>query len=110
MSDIYLRKSFPAGTEIFHSGDLGNCAYIIAEGEIENARAVDIYRQGLDNYDRRIYELTGSAYVGRIWTIRRDSPFGQDIVVYARHRATLKLDATGQSDDYNALKLKREVL
>jgi EAL domain-containing protein (putative c-di-GMP-specific phosphodiesterase class I) len=35
MSDSYLRKSFPAGTEIFHSGDLGNCAYIIDEGEIE---------------------------------------------------------------------------
>jgi EAL domain-containing protein (putative c-di-GMP-specific phosphodiesterase class I) len=35
MSDSYLRKSFPAGTEIFHTGDLGNCAYIIDEGEIE---------------------------------------------------------------------------
>ena len=35
MSDSYLRKSFSAGTEIFHSGDLGNCAYIIDEGEIE---------------------------------------------------------------------------
>jgi CRP-like cAMP-binding protein len=35
MSDSYLRKCFPAGTEIFHSGDLANCAYIIDEGEIE---------------------------------------------------------------------------
>ncbi len=30
-----LRQSFPAGTEIFHSGDLGDCAYLIDEGEVE---------------------------------------------------------------------------
>jgi EAL domain-containing protein (putative c-di-GMP-specific phosphodiesterase class I)/CRP-like cAMP-binding protein len=35
ISDGYLRKVFPAGTEIFRSGDLGNCAYIIDEGEGE---------------------------------------------------------------------------
>jgi EAL domain-containing protein (putative c-di-GMP-specific phosphodiesterase class I) len=35
MDDGYLRKVFPAGTEIFRSGDLGNCAYIIDEGEVE---------------------------------------------------------------------------
>jgi len=35
MNDGYLRKMFPAGTEIFRSGDVGNCAYIIDEGEIE---------------------------------------------------------------------------
>ena len=35
MDDGYLRKVFPAGTEIFRSGDVGNCAYIIDEGEVE---------------------------------------------------------------------------
>jgi diguanylate cyclase len=35
INDGYLRKNFPAGTEIFRSGDVGNCAYIIDEGEIE---------------------------------------------------------------------------
>ena len=35
MDDGYLRKVFPAGTEIFRSGDLGNCAYVIDEGEVE---------------------------------------------------------------------------
>jgi hypothetical protein len=35
MNDGYLRKVFPAGTEIFRSGDFGNCAYIIDEGEVE---------------------------------------------------------------------------
>lgn len=37
MTDSYLRKYFPAGTEIFRSGDLGDCAYVIDEGEIEIA-------------------------------------------------------------------------
>jgi diguanylate cyclase len=35
MDDGYLRKVFPAGTEIFRSGDVGNCAYVIDEGEVE---------------------------------------------------------------------------
>ncbi|HEY2112272.1 MAG TPA: EAL domain-containing protein [Dongiaceae bacterium] len=35
MDDGYLRKVFPAGTEIFRSGDLGSCAYVIDEGEVE---------------------------------------------------------------------------
>ena len=35
MNDGYLRKVFPAGTEIFRSGDVGNCAYVIDEGEVE---------------------------------------------------------------------------
>jgi EAL domain-containing protein (putative c-di-GMP-specific phosphodiesterase class I) len=33
----YLRKYFPAGTEIFRNGDLGDCAYVIDEGEVEIA-------------------------------------------------------------------------
>ncbi len=37
MDDGFLRKSFPAGTEIFRGGDRGNCAYIIDEGEVEIA-------------------------------------------------------------------------
>jgi len=44
MSDSYLRKSFSAGTEIFHSGDLGNCAYIIDEGEIEIGIPLSAYQ------------------------------------------------------------------
>ena len=35
MDDGYLRKVFPAGAEIFRNGDVGNCAYIIDEGEVE---------------------------------------------------------------------------
>jgi EAL domain-containing protein (putative c-di-GMP-specific phosphodiesterase class I) len=35
VNDGYLRKVFPAGTEIFRNGDFGNCAYIIDEGEVE---------------------------------------------------------------------------
>ncbi len=31
------RKSFAAGSEIFRSGDLGDCAYVIDEGEVEIA-------------------------------------------------------------------------
>ena len=37
MTDSYLRKFFPAGTEIFRNGDLGDCAYVIDEGEVEIA-------------------------------------------------------------------------
>ena len=37
MTHSYLRKFFPAGTEIFRSGDLGDCAYVIDEGEVEIA-------------------------------------------------------------------------
>ena len=35
MSDDYLRKAFAAGAEIFRSGDPGDCAYIVDEGEVE---------------------------------------------------------------------------
>ncbi|HKF59855.1 MAG TPA: EAL domain-containing protein, partial [Dongiaceae bacterium] len=37
MTHSYLRKYFPAGTEIFRNGDLGDCAYVIDEGEVEIA-------------------------------------------------------------------------
>jgi EAL domain-containing protein (putative c-di-GMP-specific phosphodiesterase class I)/CRP-like cAMP-binding protein len=37
VTESYLRKFFPAGTEIFRSGDLGDCAYVIDEGEVEIA-------------------------------------------------------------------------
>jgi EAL domain-containing protein (putative c-di-GMP-specific phosphodiesterase class I)/CRP-like cAMP-binding protein len=39
-----LRKSFPAGTEIFRSGDQGDCAYVIDEGEVEIAIPVSAER------------------------------------------------------------------
>jgi len=35
VNDNLLRRSFSAGTEIFRYGDMGDCAYIIDEGEIE---------------------------------------------------------------------------
>jgi diguanylate cyclase len=37
VTESYLRKFFPAGTEIFRSGDLGDRAYVIDEGEVEIA-------------------------------------------------------------------------
>ena len=35
MNDNLLRRNFSAGTEIFRYGDMGDCAYIIDEGEVE---------------------------------------------------------------------------
>jgi len=35
VSDNLLRRNFSAGTEIFRYGDMGDCAYIIDEGEVE---------------------------------------------------------------------------
>ncbi len=51
MTDDYLRNSFPAGTEIFRGGDLGNCAYIIDEGEVEIAIPLGA--------DRNVYNRLG---------------------------------------------------
>jgi EAL domain-containing protein (putative c-di-GMP-specific phosphodiesterase class I) len=35
VNDNLLRRTFSAGTEIFRYGDMGDCAYIIDEGEVE---------------------------------------------------------------------------